>query len=351
MRILVKDLHPNPFRDLKHYPEKPEKVAQLVESINTTFFWDNLIVRDAPNGNGYEIAYGHNRLMALKSKNLKPPITEIDLPVHPLTNDQMMKIMAQENMEEWGATAEIEEETIRSAVLAFGAGEINIPVPVDLNKRPDTKFRIAPKFTVIATKSGHPDLVHAYDAASLSDYLGFPLHRVEIALSTLLLKEDKLSKGIDFTDLTPSLADQVSRQTRRVFNETQSVALARKIGKILADGLRPEKGKRAGVGGKKRFQRKAVTYHTAAAYVDDLIEDLATADIVVKERSKRIQRDVEWKNRQVAEFLEACQVWEAAISDAAVAISKFAPEAKRFTIQRLVRAQKAMDGLKERLSK
>jgi ParB-like chromosome segregation protein Spo0J len=84
MKIAVADLHPNPFRDLKRYPVKTDKVEALVHSIKDTTFWDNLLVRKAPN-DGYEIAYGHNRLAALKTLR----IDDIDVPVRQLSDTEM----------------------------------------------------------------------------------------------------------------------------------------------------------------------------------------------------------------------------------------------------------------------
>ena len=39
MKIQLSQLHPNPFRDLKRLPVKPEKVEILKESIKETSFW------------------------------------------------------------------------------------------------------------------------------------------------------------------------------------------------------------------------------------------------------------------------------------------------------------------------
>src|ERR1019366_2674698 len=121
----VSDLQPNPFRNLANYPLNPEKVEALKRSIKSTTFWDNLLVRKSPSGKGYELAYGHHRREALRQ--LK--ITEIDVPVRDIDNTRMAKIMASENMEEWGTSAVIEQETVRAIVEAYGAGEIEIPKP------------------------------------------------------------------------------------------------------------------------------------------------------------------------------------------------------------------------------
>ena len=124
MRIAVKDIHPNPFRNLKRYPIDRAKVDALKRSIKDTDFWDNLLVRKAKNGvSGYEAAYGVHRLTALAEAR----IPEIDVPVRDLDDTTMAKIMAHENMEEWGHTTLIEQETIRAIVQGFADGRIKLP--------------------------------------------------------------------------------------------------------------------------------------------------------------------------------------------------------------------------------
>ena len=114
MKILVKDLLPNPHRRMKEYPINKEKVEILKNSINETFFWDNLLAR-GPNGNGkFELAYGHHRLVALQELKIK----EIDIPIHEMDDIVMLKVMADENAEEYNMSPAVLNETIKS-VKAF----------------------------------------------------------------------------------------------------------------------------------------------------------------------------------------------------------------------------------------
>ena len=50
MKIKVKNLLPNPFRNIDAYPIDQEKIRQLRNSIKETGFWDNILGRLA---NGY----------------------------------------------------------------------------------------------------------------------------------------------------------------------------------------------------------------------------------------------------------------------------------------------------------
>ncbi len=113
-KIKLKQLTPNPYRDMAHYPIHREKVEMLKASIRTTGFWDNLLVRK--NGSHYEVAYGHHRLEALKElvkESLIDEDYELELPVRNLDDAAMIRIMASENFEEYRVTSDIIDETVR----------------------------------------------------------------------------------------------------------------------------------------------------------------------------------------------------------------------------------------------
>lgn len=109
MKIQIKDLKPNPFRDMENYPINEEKVKSLTNSINQTGFWDNILARK--NNGNIEIAYGHHRLVVLKK--LFKPNDYVDIPVKELDDPTMIRIMANENDENWGTKPEIINETVR----------------------------------------------------------------------------------------------------------------------------------------------------------------------------------------------------------------------------------------------
>lgn len=112
MKINVKNLDPNPFRNVKSYPVNREKIEALKRSITETSFWDNLLARPHPKKKEkYQLAYGHHRLIALKE--LK--ILEIDIPVRDLDDATMIKVMANENMEDWKTNPGVVVETVSAA--------------------------------------------------------------------------------------------------------------------------------------------------------------------------------------------------------------------------------------------
>jgi len=109
IKVNVKDVLPNPFRRIQEYQIIPEKVEALINSIEETFFWENLIARPSPDSKGkHEIAYGHHRMAAIRKLGMK----EIELNVKPLTDVQMLKIMADENAEDYAMSPAVLNETI-----------------------------------------------------------------------------------------------------------------------------------------------------------------------------------------------------------------------------------------------
>ena len=110
MKIKVKDLQPNPYREIGKYPIDRNKIESLKRSIQDTTFWDNILVRKHPEEEGkYQISYGHHRLETLKELGIK----EVDLPVKNIQDYQMVKIMAEENLE-WLTSPKIVYQTILS---------------------------------------------------------------------------------------------------------------------------------------------------------------------------------------------------------------------------------------------
>src|SRR5262245_24777430 len=84
--IAVDKIHPNPHRSYERNPIREDQVAKLVDSIERTGFWDNVVVRPYPGRKGeYQLAYGHNRLEAAKRSKL----TEIRVGVADFLDHQM----------------------------------------------------------------------------------------------------------------------------------------------------------------------------------------------------------------------------------------------------------------------
>jgi len=110
MKVQIKELNPNPFRDLENYPFNAEKIDRLKKSIEATGFWDNILARQV-NGK-IQIAYGHHRLKALQE--VYTPEYQVEVPIKDISDELMLKIMANENMEEWQSSVAVIDETVRA---------------------------------------------------------------------------------------------------------------------------------------------------------------------------------------------------------------------------------------------
>ena len=113
MKIKVAELKANPFRNIENYPINRDKVEALKASIEETSFWDNVVVRPNPDGDGYQLAYGHHRWWAL----LELKILEVDIPVRDLDDATMLKMMADENIDVWRQNTVVINETVLAAKL------------------------------------------------------------------------------------------------------------------------------------------------------------------------------------------------------------------------------------------
>jgi hypothetical protein len=78
----------------------------------------------------------------------------------------MLKIMANENMEEWGASAIIEQETVRAIVQAYAEGKIELVKP---SNKANKDVRYAPSFLVVSHQTTKKD--KPYTAETVARFL------------------------------------------------------------------------------------------------------------------------------------------------------------------------------------
>ena len=95
--VSLSSIEPNPFRDLNTYPYDKRKLEALERSIEHVGLWEGLIGRRA--GHGYQLAFGHHRLEAARSRKL----TTVPLIIRDLTDEEMVGFMGRENMEDFNS--------------------------------------------------------------------------------------------------------------------------------------------------------------------------------------------------------------------------------------------------------
>ena len=207
MKVKLKSVHPNPFRDMETYPCKQDKLEALKRSIEDTDFWENIVAREVKGG--IEIAYGHHRLEALRS--VYPATKEFNFIIRDLSDTEMAKIMAAENMEEWGSDADVEQETVRAIVKGYADGRIDLgPMKKDT---PKTAIRYAPAFSIGDVREAPTE--RPYTAEMLVKFLGWNEYRVKTALQSLALIESGKAKPETFKGLSAEQASVTNTLVNR----------------------------------------------------------------------------------------------------------------------------------------
>jgi hypothetical protein len=166
MKVQIKDLYPNPYRDMDNYPINREKVETLKASIKQTGFWDNIVARNMDGK--IQIAYGHHRLTALREA--LPWDTEVDIPVKDLPDSVMIQIMANENMEEYRTGPAIIDETVRVAKKY-------------LEEHPEEKMNLSAVDERLRSKN------YPIGAKVIASFLNWPESRVSYSLERLNLEK------------------------------------------------------------------------------------------------------------------------------------------------------------------
>ena len=210
MTFRIDAIQPNPYRNMDHYPIRPEKVEALVESLRVTGFWDNVVARLNDDGNP-EIAYGHHRLAALREAY--SPDHEVSLIIKPLSDDDMAQIMARENMDEWGSNAMVEQETVKAILDGYARGELNLPAPPP--KSSQTRM--------VGAGNDHP-----YTAETLAEYAGWytvngkpNVGKVKVALRGLDLIDNGLASEDDFAGLSTRAAQATTAVAEGIVNSAE----------------------------------------------------------------------------------------------------------------------------------
>ncbi len=219
----IKDIQANPFRHIGRYPIRRDKVAALRESIKTTGFWDNIVARKR-DGKA-QIAYGHHRLVALKEEF--GPNHKVELITRDLDDGAMLQIMARENLEEWGTSASVEQETIRAVVEAYAKGQVQLPKVGSETSR--ASIRYAPSFA--AGEDVDPGRrQHPYTADTLARFIGWiepsgrPQGKVLSALTAVQFIDEGLLHEKDFEGLTTKQAEAVIDEARKARSRREAEA-------------------------------------------------------------------------------------------------------------------------------
>ncbi len=256
MKVAINDIKPNPFRHMERYPILRPKVEALKESYKTTTFWDNLVARRV-NGE-IELAYGHHRLTALEE--MFEPDHEVILIERDLTNQQMIQIMARENMDDFGHNISVTHETVRAVVQALADGDVVLELP-ELTESQKPNLRYAPEYrrmsATVLSPAAPPEMSGVpYTAEMLGEFLGWmdrvrgePKHKLLNALNALEYINSKILSEENFLGLGVEDARIVIRETQKAANRHKNhnprkwgSEVGRKVASAIQDGTITYKG-------------------------------------------------------------------------------------------------------------
>lgn len=248
-KVAIKNLRPNPFRRLEEYPIQREKVEALKLSIFTSNFWTSIIARPAGKGT-FEIAFGHHRLVALTE--LYEADDEVEIIVRDLSNEDMIRMMANENMAEWGSDGWVEVETIRATIDAYGKGLITLPsVPKDVRK------------DLIRYVSRNSDS-RAYTMGTVAQFLGWtrinngdrlrPDTKCECSFCAIDAMEASLIKSADLKGMPRYKIHELCRSVLRIHEENEAKA---QKNREAAEAARKQAEVTASTRERERFERQA----------------------------------------------------------------------------------------------
>jgi ParB-like chromosome segregation protein Spo0J len=221
MKLKFKDVLSNPYRDLKGNPLLKEKIAELVASINTTGFWDNVVVRKNKAGK-YELAYGHHRIAAAIEAGLE----SADFIVKDLTDALMIQIMDNENREVYASSPASMIEAVKAVVSALATDSIE---PVDVEGG-NFGMRIAPSYVPVDYAIEKVEIVDrkkVYTPIAIARFLGRavskgenqekPDRAIEAALKFLCLKElGKINNAVLIKDGRPISSSKLAVITTEI---------------------------------------------------------------------------------------------------------------------------------------
>jgi hypothetical protein len=303
-KVAISQLKPNPFRELDDYPIDREKVDKLKESISETGFWGTIVARKK--GSSFEIAFGHHRkiaLVELQQEGIIGKSEKVDIIVRDLTNEQMIQLMARENLEEWGTNAYIEAQTVESTIRAYGAGEIQLP-EVD-EKTNEKHLRYADKSIC----------QHPYTEATLAKFLGWqtvdkahpegrPNHACKVAFEMLDAFELGIVSRKELRGVKRDVAREIISRAMSLHREQERIANERrKMAKEAEDRAAKEEDARKARALQKAADELERQAEVAEASAKDVAKEFATEAVKQTKSGNWSQRDVREAGDQAKEEL------------------------------------------------
>jgi ParB-like chromosome segregation protein Spo0J len=302
-QIAIKDLLPNPFRNMEHYKIRDEKVKSLIQSFETTGIWSVIIGRQAHDGK-VELAFGHHRKAA--AEKLYGQDHKLEIIVMDLSDEEMLKYMANENQHDFATSFLTEMETVEAVVKALAAGRIKLEPRTPPARRSDERY--APSFVQASDDDdAHNDSI-AYTPLTLAKFLGWTyssggkvraVPKVFLALQALELVEQKHLKIQHLEDLGYYACHRILDQVRAERDERiKELAAA----KEYADRIDADFQK---VKGTSKENELSYRHEQSKRDLEKAESDLATEPAAVAERVVAYERNKKRKDKEAKDVARA----------------------------------------------
>jgi len=293
VRVKVGDLKPNPHREAPIvYDDR--RLESLTNSIEEKGFWNNVLIRKhKENGKvEFQIAYGHHRLWALRK--IRGTNAEVTLPMQELTDEDMLKIMAEENYNEFGLTPRQIIETVRAA-RKFLVNHKDILVSF-IEKR-DLQDWKPPKTGTCLTKKQEAErradiaITQGIGAPIISQWLGKNWNQTKVsqALSSITAIEDGI---LDEEDI----------------NACDTQAEAKKLTDVIQRHAIPEWEQKNPVRRNKEDTEKSASetredsYSTIAIKIIDSLDELLDNNFQTCPKGDKLLRKMKELSKMLASF-------------------------------------------------
>lgn len=309
--VKLKDLRPNPHRNMANYPLSGEKIEALRESMRETGMWPNIMARQI--GKAYEIAYGHHRMAAAIEEFGEDH--KIGIVVDEIDDLGMLKLMARENLETYTTEFRTLLETWEAALLAAHEGLFG-SVPSK------TKGGDAAVYVL------NRDSVFRYHVDFIARFLGWvtPSRSSNAARASAvaleLITQGHMNRD-DFNGMTArdamNLAQTAREKMREIIEATERTIKQKKLAPEVSVQVKKEAEKQvARVGTVARAVAKDITSGklpsahvraevTGRVFKDHQIRDVL-ADEYIRQTTSRVERyfDADSDNgRRFVEILQA----------------------------------------------
>lgn len=292
MKVQIKNLMPNPYRDMANYPIDKDKIESLKNSIEQTGFWDNILAREI-NGK-IQIAYGHHRLEALKQ--VMKPTDEVDIPVKKLDDSMMIQIMANENSEQWKMNPQVIIETVKVTRDFLNAELAKYESWERVNSSIKSLFTSPESFT--KTKDT------GVGQTTILKFLGknWRQHQIQFALNTLDDQEIELKAVTTFqqVDVAKEFQKAVRNINKEAKAETGKIKITPEETPVLAEKIkqRIQSHKGQSIQGKSHRSNMSTMIRQEVDEVDEFDAVLKDLELEVK----KIEDDARRLNNQIQSF-------------------------------------------------